>query len=342
MVSLQKIADEWSFLSEAALENFVWEHLSDLLGLTPLARQQVCQGEVCDILAVDNSRQLHILELKNGEDRYIIQQLTRYYANLTEVMPFADRIDYARPVRLLAIAPSYHRHNLIDQQYSTLQFELWQFQLKEQDQQVWFRIATLDGRANHQLLIPSQSSNTQLDTDAPVPPELLLSWLSGCTEAEQRGILRLRAKLLAGSDRIKEAIDGNWIRYGSGKTRLCCEIYFERKRQRPVLFLWLPTPGSQVLAHRKPVTGRLRLWLDGVTVSHVGHVIEGLGKMRTQAEWSQIPKEKRPKTFFSSFTSRSQVPVEIMDYLGCRDQPLQPDYWDVLADMALVAWHKRA
>jgi len=34
VVSLQNIAGQWSFLSEAALENFVWEHLFDLLDLS--------------------------------------------------------------------------------------------------------------------------------------------------------------------------------------------------------------------------------------------------------------------------------------------------------------------
>jgi RecB family endonuclease NucS len=53
---------------------------------------------VCDILAIDAQHQLHILELKNSEDRYLIQQLTRYYANLQEVKPFAgpNRLRFAR------------------------------------------------------------------------------------------------------------------------------------------------------------------------------------------------------------------------------------------------------
>lgn len=342
MVSLQSIAGQWSFLSEAALETFVWKHLFDLLNLTALHRQYFCQGEVCDILAIDANRQLHILELKNTEDRYLIQQLTRYYANLSEVRPFADQIDYALPIRLLAIAPNYHRHNQIDRQYNTLQFELWQFHLSEQESQVRFHLTHLDSQTHHQLFIPSHLTDTKPNfADVPMPPEQLRSWLGGCTEAEQAGILGLRAKLLSSSDRIQEAIDGNWIRYGSGKTKRCCEIYFQRQQQRPILFLWLPTPSTRILTSNRVVIGRLRVWLDGTTISHVGHVAEGLGKMKLEAEWSQIPRDKRPKRLRYSWGHNSHTPVKIVPYLDCREQVPQPDYWEVLAEMAIASWHKR-
>ncbi|MBR8836968.1 MAG: DUF91 domain-containing protein [Stigonema ocellatum SAG 48.90 = DSM 106950] len=64
------------------------------------------QLEFCDILALDENKQLVIIELKNDEDRYIIQQLTRYYDNLVDERPFAQQIKYNEPVRLIAIAPS--------------------------------------------------------------------------------------------------------------------------------------------------------------------------------------------------------------------------------------------
>jgi RecB family endonuclease NucS len=58
---------------------------------------------------VDENKRLVVLELKNGEDRYVVQQLTRYYDALLEHKPFADRVDYDRPVRLIAITPKFHR-----------------------------------------------------------------------------------------------------------------------------------------------------------------------------------------------------------------------------------------
>lgn len=80
--ALCKTATGWTFANEAALEKFVWEHLHDLLGITPLKRQHSCNSEICDILAVGSDRALTVMELKNAEDRYLVQQLTRYYANL--------------------------------------------------------------------------------------------------------------------------------------------------------------------------------------------------------------------------------------------------------------------
>lgn len=86
--TLKKTGQEWRFTNEAALEDFIWDNLKPLFNLTPLKRQFFVRGEVCDILAVDDNRQLVVLELKNTEDRYVVQQLTRYYDNLLEVKPF--------------------------------------------------------------------------------------------------------------------------------------------------------------------------------------------------------------------------------------------------------------
>jgi len=75
--ALRKTASGREFASEAALEDFVWDNLQHLFGLTPIARQHPAKGEFCDIIAVDSAKRLSILELKNTEDRYIVQQLTR-------------------------------------------------------------------------------------------------------------------------------------------------------------------------------------------------------------------------------------------------------------------------
>lgn len=111
--ALRKTGNNWEFASEFALEDFVWANLEALMGLIPLKRQYVALGEICDILAVNQERQLHILELKNSEDRYVVQQLTRYFDNLISTTALAEQIDYSKPVKLIAIAPSFHRHNLL-------------------------------------------------------------------------------------------------------------------------------------------------------------------------------------------------------------------------------------
>ena len=78
-------------------------------------------------LATDSYGKLTIIELKNTEDRYIVQQLTRYYHGLIERKPRLDGIDYKQPVKLIAIVPSFHIHNFIDKKYTILNIDFFTF-----------------------------------------------------------------------------------------------------------------------------------------------------------------------------------------------------------------------
>ncbi|MGB3192685.1 MAG: endonuclease NucS domain-containing protein, partial [Limnoraphis sp.] len=113
-VTLRKTGSCWEFESEEALEDFLFSHLEEILSWTVIQRQYIVNGQRCDLLATDKTGRLVVIELKNVEDRGIVQQLTRYYHALLEEQPFRDRIDYDKPVDLVAIAPSFHRDNLID------------------------------------------------------------------------------------------------------------------------------------------------------------------------------------------------------------------------------------
>ena len=293
-VALHKTPNGWEFTSEAALEKFIWANLKELFGITPLKQQYISNGEICDILAVDDHKGLVILELKNVEDRYLVQQLTRYYANLLEEKPFSQEIDYSRSTRLIAIAPSYHRHNLIDKDYSQLKFEFFQFSIMKDEKDFYFILQEQGKDSNlNRYLIPYQPIETSVIEGIPEPPELLIKWLGGCTKEEQEGFLKVRSKFLGCNPRMKEFVDKKGIQYGSGKTKLCAEICFQQKLQKPVLFLWLPTPSTH-LWDKKPMVGRLRVWTNGQTISHVGYIPEGFGKMKTSLEWEQIPPMKRP------------------------------------------------
>lgn len=119
------------FKSERDLEDFVWVRLNDLFALKGFKRQYMIKQDVCDILAIDEAGKLTILELKNTADRYIVQQLTRYYDRLITEKPLTTEIDYNLPIRLIAIAPIYHEHNLIDQKYSALDIELLTYEVLE-------------------------------------------------------------------------------------------------------------------------------------------------------------------------------------------------------------------
>ncbi|MBW4566192.1 MAG: DUF91 domain-containing protein [Mojavia pulchra JT2-VF2] len=294
--ALRKTGEGWEFASEAALEDFIWDNLQQLLGFTPLKRQYAAKGEFCDILALNENKQLVILELKNAEDRYVIQQLTRYYDNLLDERPFPEQIDYSKPVQLIAAAPSFHRHNLIDCKYNLLKIDLLQIQILKDNQQFSLRLQDINTNQTWSIPIPYQELNFSSTThDIPAAPQLLLDWLGACTGEEQQAILKLREKILTFDERIKEEIEGrNIIRYGKRKSKPVAEICYHRTSHKPVVFLWLPTPRSW----RKEVIGRIRIWLNGEIVTFVGHIPEGFGQMKLQAEWDAMPREKRPGNYY--------------------------------------------
>lgn len=338
--ALRKTGSSWEFASEAALEDFVWDNLQQLSGLKPLKRQYAVKGEICDILALNDTRQLVILELKNTQDRYVVQQLTRYYDNLLDEKPFQEQIDYSQPVRLLAIAPSFHKHNLIDRKHTKLIVDFLQVTITQINQNFHLQLQDTDTNQTWSIPIPYQQLDiSTVSSNIPEPPQLLLDWLGACTREEQQAILRLREKVLGFDERIKEEIEGrNTIRYGRGKAKPLAEFCFQRKINKPVIFLWLPTPSSLSFTQRRQVIGRMRLWMDGSVVTYTGHVPEGFGRMRLQSEWDAMPREKRPGNLYWSLSYKSFSPVGINTY---KELIPNPDSLESLADLALGKWLAR-
>ncbi|MBA2748506.1 MAG: DUF91 domain-containing protein [Tatlockia sp.] len=143
--------------------------------LLPLKRQYFVSGDICDILATDKNNRLVIIELKNVEDRYIVQQLTRYYHSVLEEKPFQQQINYQLPVRLIVIAPSFHRHSWIDRKYHKLNFEFMSFVTMQQESEVYLHLTDLNTKKVSQVKIIdisllkrvniSQSNNTIVRTE---------------------------------------------------------------------------------------------------------------------------------------------------------------------------------
>lgn len=150
---LKKTDGDWQFASENNLEDFVWGKLNILFGLSPLKRQHIVYGDICDILALDGNSRLVVIELKNAEDRYIVQQLTRYYHSLLEEKPFQQQVNYQLPIRLIAVAPSFHRHNWIDREYHKLSFEFMSFTISQQQNDVYLQLTNLDIKRVSQVKI---------------------------------------------------------------------------------------------------------------------------------------------------------------------------------------------
>jgi Endonuclease NucS len=153
---IKKKDGSFQFKSETELENFVYIHLDKLLNLSPMARQYRIGTEICDVLATDDRQRLTIIELKNAEDRYIVQQLTRYYHGLIERKPRLDGIDYRKPVKLIAIAPSFHTHNFVDKVYNKLEFDFFTFKLTvdRSTGDIFFALTNVDTKEQYTVPIP--------------------------------------------------------------------------------------------------------------------------------------------------------------------------------------------
>ncbi len=271
--ALRKTGSGWEFASEEALEDFVEVHLQSLLGLTVIKRQFTVNEQRCDIIAVDENKRLVVLELKNGEDRYVVQQLTRYYDALLEHKPFADRVDYDRPVRLIAIAPKFHRDNFTDRKYHGLFFQFLQFAIVPDGEKLYLHLKDVDAEHTSQLEITYQERESI--ENIPSPPKALLKLLSNCELSQQQEILKTRHKLLCFDKRMEEVVSAGSIKYGNGKSKnskLCAELCSDSKGSI-ILFLWLPLKGLT-----SKTLGRARIWTDWDGNALIeGYVSSGIG-----------------------------------------------------------------
>ena len=255
-----KTNGEWRFQSELHLEMFVCETIEPLLNLKQLARQYYLNNQVCDLLAVAQNNQLAIVELKNTEDRYVIQQLTRYHEAVLGDRPFAEEVDYQLPIRLIAIAPQLHQHNLIDQKYSQLSFELFSFHiLTSKPGSFGFELSNLDNKQKVRLDIPKKfhpflrCDNEEISQPASFqlpPPKSLRKLIEELSPEQQAYILAVRKQLLTFDERMIEMGKTTSTIYGMRKgdkdiykTKVCAKFvptmpgFF-----RPRLLLRLPYP----------------------------------------------------------------------------------------------------
>ncbi|MBC8120694.1 MAG: DUF91 domain-containing protein, partial [Gemmatimonadaceae bacterium] len=168
---LKHSAGRWVFVSEQALEGFLSEHLEEL-GLTLLQRQYVAVEDRSDLLAVDESGALVILELKNVEDSGIVAQLTRYYSTVIQERPHSGRVDYSLPVRLIAIAPGFRRQNFVDRKYSRLDFVFLRHSIEENATGLTLHLTDVDG-GQADVLIPVEGEYARPDPAAEISNRIL-------------------------------------------------------------------------------------------------------------------------------------------------------------------------
>ena len=271
--NLRKTGTGWEFESEEALEDFAWANLKQLLGLTPLKRQYIVKGQICDILAVDEHKRLVVLELKNTEDRYIVQQLTRYYDALLEEKPFKELVDYAQPIDLIAITPKVHRDNLIDRKYHHLSIQFLQFQLVMSGEALYLQLKDTDKDKLFQLEISSQKRDST--ESLPAPPKLLQKLLSSCSNEQVRVIMEIRNQILSFDKRMQEVSTAGSIKYGNGKSKTSkfCAEFCPNSKGELLVFLWIGFKGG---ASQK--IGRAKIGINYETGNAVieGYVSKGI------------------------------------------------------------------
>lgn len=240
--ALRKTGTGWEFISEEALEDFVEAHLESLLGLAVIKRQFTINEQRCDIIAVDENKSLTVVELKNGEDRYVVQQLTRYYDALLEHKPFAEQVKYDFPVRLVAIAPSFHRDSFTDRKYNHLLLQFLEFAIVPAGDNLYFHLKDVDTGHTSQVEITYQEREST--ENIPSPPKEFRNLLKKFIDDEQQVIWRIREKILRFDTRVQEIICSKSISYGKGQSKLCAQICVDRRTSegyiRPALMLWLP------------------------------------------------------------------------------------------------------
>lgn len=278
---LRKTGTGWEFENEALLEDFLQQHLQALLSLKVLAQQHTINGQICDLVAVSETGQLAILELKNQEDRYIHQQLTRYFDAFLEEKPFADIADYSQPIRLLAIAPSFHRDNFIDRKYSQIQIEFLTIEVLYTDAGHSLKLSHLD--TEECSAVPITGAFLPTNHTIPNPPKSLLTLLSKCPTKDRDGVLTLRQQILSFDQRIREIPSPSSIVYGNGKSNPCAEVKYDSKREQAAIFLWLPHAIPRV--RRREMVARMRIWTDWHIVSDLAHTPKGMGRTISVEEW---------------------------------------------------------
>ncbi|MEE3719623.1 endonuclease NucS domain-containing protein [Tumidithrix elongata RA019] len=319
---LRKIEQGWEFSEERLLEDFVWNHLETALDLIPLKRQYGIQGEYCDILAKTANNQLVVLELKNCEDRYIIHQLTRYYHGLKTDQPFKDLVDYSQPIRLIAIAPDFHKHNFIDRRYNLLQIEFIRSVILNQTNHFYLHLH-LEGRKEITIQEPipfieiGDETSEQIERNIEPPSRMLMNVLDDLSPSAKTEILKLREKILGCDRRIREIKEGKDIFYGRGKTKPCCQLKCISPRtliktNSLRLHLWLPIPKSFLRFNRNSGIGRMFLNCDS-----------DFRNVRTVTYWS--PTNRNP----------TELPLPIERYLDEIGLDIANQNLDRLLDLAI-------
>jgi len=351
---------QWQFESEATFERLLWQNLEEWLNFQPLARQLRMCGEPCDIIARSSKGKPVILELKNEEDRYVVQQLTRYYHNFLEERPDLPQLDASKAPRLVAIIPSLHRHNFIDRLYHRLTVELWTFHIRKQHDQFLLELVsweTPDAKSTIKTI--DLTPHIQIPTIAEPDPQSQLdkNWksiLSKRSELDQKNLLEIRDRILSFSPKLGEVVTPSTATYGQmrSKTSLCEseERLLARFEQlslnnAPRLFFYLPSI--------------VKLSVNTVKVEVLLQKSNSGYSLRSLVQSLRMPNKcSQSNLYMMMYHSREQVEftsryeITLMGYLRFYESIFEKKSWNPrwddqfssledLLDLSLFDWQRR-
>lgn len=161
---------------------------------------------------------------------------------MLEHKPFAEQVNYDLPVRLVAIAPSFHRDSFTDRKYNHLLLQFLQFAIVPDGDNLYFDLKDVDNGHISQVEVTYQQ--TKSTDNIPSPPKEFRNLLKKFIDDEQQVLWRIRDKILRFDTRMQEIVSSKSISYGKGKSKLCAQICVYRRAYegyiRPALMLWLP------------------------------------------------------------------------------------------------------
>ncbi|MGK7949437.1 MAG: endonuclease NucS domain-containing protein [Xenococcaceae cyanobacterium] len=276
------------FETERHLEWFFWDTVLIKIGLTPLKRQYTCRNGICDILAKGTENQLVIIELKNTQDSHVIEQVTAYFDALKEEQPFAEEIDYTKPIDLYAVCPSYNNRTELILKYHKLDLTLLCYTLKRNSQSFDFILYQWFTKIEIVVIkIPLATTIPSL-FNLPDPPKSFVDLLGKSSEDEKKWITQVRDRIYQFSQefnyKIYEKPYGKWTRFERNKKNPIAEVGWDNKRDSLAIYLWLPFTTINGRWNMRMRGGReenynrtamMRLWLIDGIVTYVGYIHNG-------------------------------------------------------------------
>lgn len=240
------VGGEIRFQSEIDLEDYVEAHFSELFpALILLKRQYTIKMQRCDLLCCTKSdKQPVIIELKNEEDRGIVPQLIRYRKAIVIEKPFAKQINYSLPIKLIAIAPSFHEDNYTDKEASKFENDLclWKFSIENHNNLGKFSICDKTYDIPYPIFgLPETHLNYELYRNS--LPVFTLNFLGRLNKEYKNDFTVLRS-LFMSQAKVKEMVSPKYSKllYGTGEGENYKKLAEITNTSRGLsLFLWLPT-----------------------------------------------------------------------------------------------------